>query len=55
MLSVTNVIDLVNVNPWDLWIVNAQAISRGICFSLLRFMSGIGMCFGHDYSHGRLM
>ena len=48
MFSDTNVVGLVNVNPWGLWIVNAQAISRGICFLLVRFMSGIGMFFGQD-------
>ena len=28
-------VGLVNVNPRDLWIVNAQAILRGICLLLL--------------------
>ena len=36
-------VDLVNFNPWDLWILNAQSILRGFCFLLLRFMAGIVM------------
>ena len=37
-----SMVDLVIVNPWDLWIANAQSILRGICFLLVRFMDGIG-------------
>ena len=50
-----SMVDLVNVNPWDLCIVNAPSIMKGVCFLLLRFMGGIGMCFGWDWSHGNPM
>ena len=45
-LLTISMVDLVNVNPWFLWIINSQAILRGICFLLLQFMGGISMCFG---------
>ena len=47
-----SMVDLVNVKPWDLQIVNSKSILRGICFLLLRCMGGIGMCFGWDWYHG---
>ena len=40
-----SMVDLVNDNPWFLWIINSQAILRGICFLLLQFIDGINMCF----------
>ena len=47
-----SMVDLVNAKTWDLWIVNAQDILRGICFLLLCCMGGFSMCFGWDWSHG---
>ena len=46
LLLPISMVDLVNVNPWFLWIVNSQAILRGICLLLLQFMGAISMCFG---------